>query len=73
MQEIVTDHHTGLHFIPGDPQDLALKVEWAWNHPAEIAAMGRAARDRYETYYSAEKNYSLLMGIYEQALASCAS
>jgi glycosyltransferase involved in cell wall biosynthesis len=73
MQEIVTDGHTGLHFIPGDPQDLALKVEWAWNHPAEIAAMGRAARDRYETYYSAEKNYSLLMGIYEQALARCAS
>jgi len=73
MQEIVTDRHTGLHFIPGDPQDLALKVEWAWNHPAEIAAMGRAARDRYETYYSAEKNYSLLMGIYEQALARCVS
>ena len=70
MQEIVTDQHTGLHFIPGDPQDLALKVEWAWNHPAEIAAMGRAARDRYETYYSAEKNYSLLMGIYEQALVN---
>ncbi len=69
MQEIVTDHSTGLHFNPGDAQDLALKVEWAFHHPAEIAAMGRTARQKYESDYTAEKNYSQLMGIYEQALS----
>lgn len=69
MAEIVEDHVTGLHFHRADPQDLARKVEWAWNHPAELAEMGHAARHKYETQYTAEKNYSLLMEIYEQALA----
>jgi glycosyltransferase involved in cell wall biosynthesis len=73
MMEIVEDHVTGLHFNPGDAQDLASKVEWAWNHPLELVKMGRAARRKYETDYTAERNYSLLMEIYEQALAACAS
>jgi glycosyltransferase involved in cell wall biosynthesis len=73
MSEIVEDHFTGLHFNPGDSQDLASTVEWAWNHPLELANMGRAARRKYETDYTANKNYSLLMGIYEQALGTGAS
>jgi hypothetical protein len=32
--------------------------------------MGRAARAKYETDYTAKKNYSLLMQIYEQAVAA---
>jgi glycosyltransferase involved in cell wall biosynthesis len=73
LTEIVEDHFTGLHFNPGEAEDLASKVEWAWNHPLELARMGRAARGKYETDYTADKNYSLLMGIYEQALATGAS
>ena len=73
MSEIVEDHVTGLHFNSGDAEDLARKVEWAWNHPLELSQMGRAARAKYETEYDAEKNYSLLMEIYEQALSTCAS
>jgi glycosyltransferase involved in cell wall biosynthesis len=72
MQEIVADADTGLHFNPGDAQDLARKVEWAWNHPEELAEMGRVARRKYETDYTAEKNYSLLMKIYEDTVASYA-
>jgi len=70
MMEIVQHGVTGLHFNPNDPQDLARSVEWAWHHPVELAEMGRAARRKYETDYTAEKNYSLLMGIYEQAVAA---
>jgi glycosyltransferase involved in cell wall biosynthesis len=70
MAEIVTDQCTGLHFNPGDAPDLARKVEWAWEHPADLARMGRAARAKYETDYTAERNYSLLMQIYEQAVAA---
>jgi glycosyltransferase involved in cell wall biosynthesis len=73
MAEIVDDHSTGRHFSPGDDQDLAAKVHWAWHHPAELATMGQAARAKYKTHYSPEKNYSLLIGIYEQALACCPS
>ena len=73
MSEIVDDQRTGLHFNPGDPEDLAEKVEWAWSHPSELARMGRVARRKYESDYSAEKNYSQLMEIYEQAIAACSS
>jgi glycosyltransferase involved in cell wall biosynthesis len=73
LTEIVQDHVTGLHFNPGDAQDLASKVEWAWNHPAELAAMGHAARAKFESDYTAERNYSLLMQVYEQAMTAFAS
>jgi len=70
MQEIVAHGRTGLHFAPGDPADLAEKVEWAWAHPDEIRAMGQAARREYEEKYTAEKNYPMLMSIYQKAIES---
>lgn len=44
MAEIVEDGRTGLHFEPGNPEDLAAKVEWAWIHTKEMQGMGREAR-----------------------------
>ena len=70
MQEIVHDGRTGLHFNPGDPDDLARKVDWAWNHPDEMREMGRQARREYEMKYTAEKNYPMLMEIYQRAIAA---
>jgi glycosyltransferase involved in cell wall biosynthesis len=69
MQEIVADRITGLHFSPGNAEDLAEKVAWAWDHPGEIKDMGRAARLEYEQKYTAENNYATLMSIYQQALS----
>jgi glycosyltransferase involved in cell wall biosynthesis len=69
MAEIVGDGHSGLHFNPGDHEDLARKVEWAWTHPAEMRAMGENARKEYDTKYTAETNYPMLMEIYERAKA----
>ena len=34
MAEMVEDGVTGLHFRPGDADDLAAKVHWADRHPA---------------------------------------
>jgi len=68
MAEIVEDGKTGLLFTPGDAEDLASKVEWAWNHPAEMAEMGKAARREYEEKYTAERNYQMLMEIYQKAI-----
>jgi glycosyltransferase involved in cell wall biosynthesis len=70
MQEVITDGRNGLHFTTGDSTDLAEKVQWAWNHPAEVAAMGREARRDYEALYTPEVNYSLLISIYEQVIRS---
>jgi glycosyltransferase involved in cell wall biosynthesis len=69
-KEIVEDGRTGLHFRPGDAADLAQKVEWAWFHPKEMASMGRMGRAEYEANYTAERNYPMLMEIYERAIAS---
>src|SRR5262249_55231082 len=33
MAERVQHHRTGLLFRPGDPEDLAAKVRWAFEHP----------------------------------------
>jgi glycosyltransferase involved in cell wall biosynthesis len=69
MEEIVTDGVTGIHFRPGDPDDLAAKARWAWEHPDEMARMGLNARAVYEKKYTAETNYGLLMEIYDNAIA----
>jgi glycosyltransferase involved in cell wall biosynthesis len=70
MQEIVEDGRTGLHFTPSDPEDLASKVEWAWTRPDQIEAMGREARADYQAKYTPERNYEMLMTIYERTLAT---
>lgn len=70
MAEIVEDGKTGLHFRSGDREDLAAKVEWAWNHPEEMDHMGRAARAEYEAKYTPERNYKMLMGIYRRAMGT---
>ena len=67
MAELVEDDRTGLHFTPGDPEDLAARAAWAWTHPEEMQAMGREARAEYEAKYTAERNYQMLMDIYQRA------
>jgi glycosyltransferase involved in cell wall biosynthesis len=69
MAEIVTDNKTGLHFKPGDSQDLAAKIEWAWSHQEAMSEMGRAARREFEEKYTSAANYRRLMEIYETAMA----
>ncbi len=68
MAELVDHGRTGLHFRPGDPDDLAAKVDWLVSHPAELSKMRREARAEYEARYTAERNYQMLMNIYRQAM-----
>jgi glycosyltransferase involved in cell wall biosynthesis len=68
MVEIVEDKRTGLHFRPGDPDDLAAKIEWALTHPTELARMGREARAEFEAKYTAGRNYQMLVDIYRLAI-----
>jgi glycosyltransferase involved in cell wall biosynthesis len=67
MMELVENGKTGLHFTPGNAMDLASKVEWAWAHQREMETMGGAARAEYETKYTAERNYHLLIEVYKRA------
>jgi len=66
--EITDNGRTGLHFRPGDPSDLAAKVDWLLSHPEELAQMRKEARREYEVKYTAERNYEILMGIYGRVI-----
>ena len=70
MGEIVDDGVTGLHFRPGDPADLAAKVDWLAQNPDSLPPMRVAARNKYVESYSAERSYEQLMRIYEGALVA---
>jgi glycosyltransferase involved in cell wall biosynthesis len=70
IPEMLDDQVTGLQFTPGDADDLAKKVAWAWAHPPELATMGKAARRVYQDRYTANHNYRLLMKIYDHAIGS---
>jgi glycosyltransferase involved in cell wall biosynthesis len=69
IQEMLDDQITGLRFTSGDPNALAKKVAWAWDHLPQLAAMGKAARRVYENRYTGSANYRLLMEIYASAIA----
>jgi glycosyltransferase involved in cell wall biosynthesis len=69
LKEIVTDNVTGLFFNTGDSADLAAKICWACEHPVEMTQMGINARNEYEKKFTAEKNYGMLISIYERAIS----
>ncbi|MBD3377790.1 glycosyltransferase [candidate division KSB1 bacterium] len=68
MAELVEHGKTGLLFEPGNASDLAAKMTWAWEHKEEMRIMGENARRIYEEKYTPEKNYEMLMNIYEKAI-----
>ena len=69
VAELVEHGRTGLHFEPGNADDLAAKVEWGLSHPAELSRMRSEARVEYESKYTSERNYYQLIKIYERAKA----
>jgi glycosyltransferase involved in cell wall biosynthesis len=68
MAAIIEDGRTGLLFEPGNPDDLAAKVRWLVENEDAIQEMGQAARAEFEAKYTAERNYEMLMKIYEMAI-----
>lgn len=65
--ELVDEHKTGLYFTPGNEEELAGTIEWAWSNPHDMKEMGSNAREVYEEKYTARINYNLLLDIYRKA------
>ena len=70
LEEIVKEGVTGILFEPGNAQDLAAKLAWAESNPQEMLRMGRTAREEYEARYAPNKNYDMLIAIYDDAIAA---
>ncbi|WAL62758.1 glycosyltransferase family 4 protein [Thermocoleostomius sinensis] len=64
IAELVDNGRTGLHFCPGDPDDLSKQVKWLLENPATLAHMRQAARAEFEAKYTVERNYQELINIY---------
>lgn len=73
MIDLVEDSRTGVHFTPGDPEDLAAKIEWAWTHPEAMQRMGLNARDEYEAKYTAKRNFEMLAEINRRVIRTVPS
>jgi len=70
MQEMIDDGKNGLLVAPADPEGLAAKLRWAFGRETELAALGRAARAKYEARHTAAANCTRLIDIYRQAIES---
>lgn len=68
IAEVVNDGRTGLRFIPGNAADLAMKVNQLLDDPQLLQNIRQAARREFETRYSADQNFKMILSVYEQAI-----
>jgi glycosyltransferase involved in cell wall biosynthesis len=66
MVDLVEEGETGFLFNPGEPGDLAARVQYALEHPEKMARWGREARYVFEHKYSSDSAYKTLMEIYDK-------
>lgn len=69
IPELVIEQETGLTFEAGNAEDLAEKLRWSIEHPAEMERMGREARRLYERTAVPDVSLSRLLDIYADAIA----
>ncbi len=66
LAEIVQDNENGLHFDPGNAEDLVNKVLLISKDTMLARRLGENARRTYLNNFTPEKNYQKLMDIYRQ-------
>jgi glycosyltransferase involved in cell wall biosynthesis len=68
MADLVEDGKTGLLFEPGNPADLAEKLQWVAEHEQECIEMGKNARKVFEERYTSAINFQKVVGIYKKVM-----
>lgn len=66
--ELVEHGINGLHFQAGNSNDLSTQINWLNNHPDAHHMMCTNARNTYKSKFTSEKNYEMLMNIYEEVI-----
>lgn len=64
--DLVNDGADGLHYQSGEISDLSEKVEIIASDPELRERLSKGSRKDYERHYTPDRNYSLLMKIYEE-------
>ena len=72
LEELVVEGGTGLAFEPGNATELAARVREVATDASLSAHLRRGARRQYEAKYTAERNYSDLLGLYGRVLNASA-
>jgi len=65
---IVQNNITGVHFQPGDIDDMVKQLSFLIEHPDLLREMGRNARKEYENKYTPERNFQMIKEIYQEAI-----
>lgn len=71
MAEVCENGQAGMLFETGNAADLAEKLRWVFDHPAEAKAMRPIARQVFETKYTMPPNYRVLIEAYQIAKLGC--
>jgi len=69
MKNLVIEGVSGCLFPPGDAQMLAEKVSLLWKNRDILISMREKARAEYEEKYTVEKNYQILINLYQDTLS----
>jgi len=65
-KELVVNGKTGYVFKSGDSNDLIAKVQMLIENETLIEGMGKNAREEYDSKYTLERNYNILISIYNK-------
>jgi glycosyltransferase involved in cell wall biosynthesis len=68
VPELVSDGHSGVLFKAGDPQDLAQKVRWMWDHPSQAKVIGDNGRAVYLERFTQDQCYETLIEVYARLI-----
>lgn len=69
LADTVKDGRTGVLFGPGNAEELYVAARALVADESRRARLGLTARHEYESRYSADANYPLLLSIYNRAIA----
>jgi len=65
---IIQNNITGVHFQPGDIDDMVKQLSFLIEHSGLLREMGRNARKEYESKYTPGRNFRMIMDIYQEAV-----
>jgi glycosyltransferase involved in cell wall biosynthesis len=68
METLIKPQYTGLHFEPGNAEDLAVQVRWLLSHQQQYRQMRQQAYSTFKAHYTGQHNYEMLMDIYQSVI-----